>query len=210
MSKYNQKGAIPLLIPIIIVSVIIGGIFLFSKKPNNTLKVDKPTQNSPTTATNSASTADWKTYKAEKYGYLVQYPQNWTVEDLSSNGDQLIRLKDNEKSAFVLIETIVGPSLEKEGELEKVFSYLEDKLKNNTHLKVNEFTKSTNKVNKDILSYIARGEETYDEKTVIFEERFQVGKNGKGIRMHRAYSSESKDINSAITAKIMLSFTATK
>lgn len=210
MPKYNQKGIIPILIPLVIGIIVITGIYLISKKPSNPPTTGTIPQNSPTATTTPTSTTQWKTYKAEKYGYSIKHPQNWVVEDLSSEGDQLIRIKDDQKSAFVLIETIIGPSLEKEGELEKVFIFLEDKLKKNTHLKINEFTKSTNTIDKDIMGYIARGEETYSDKTVLFEERFQVGKNGRGIRFHSAYTPDSKEINQPITSAIINSFKAIK
>ena len=212
----NQKGAIPFLVPLIIGALVIGGVFLISKNPKTVPKTEKPQQN-PQTATNtkvatstSTPTDSWKTYKVDKYGYSIKYPQSWVVDDLSSEGSQLIRVKDDQKSAFVLIETIIGPSLAKTGDLEQVLSYMEDKVRKNTHLKIAELKESANTVDKDIKGYVTRGEETYENKTILFEERFQVGKNGRGIRMHSAYTMDSKTINKPINDQIIASFKALK
>lgn len=200
----SQRGAIPPLALGVIVILVIGGIYFASQKP-------KVTQNNPVAEKNIQSTPTpipaWETYQNRKYNYTIKYPKNWTVENLPSKDSSSIRLSDDQKTAFVLIDSIIGPSLEKTGEKEKVIDLLEGKLKNNTHLKINSFARS-NEAN--LGGYLATGEETYDTKTVLFEERFIVSKNGRGLRMHSIYASDSAKINQPLTQEIMGSYKSIK
>lgn len=197
--NFSQQGSIPPLALVAII-IIIGGIYFTSQKPKapqNTPGVVKTTQATPT------PTPEWETYKDSKYNYTIKYPKNWAVENLPSQDSSSIRLADDQKTAFVLVDSIIGPSLEKTGEKEKVLDLLEGKLKTNTHLKINSFTRSNET---DIGGYLATGEETYDNKTVLFEERFIVSKNGRGLRMHSIYASDSAKINRPVTQEIMGSY----
>ena len=201
MPKLNQKGIIPPLVLGIIAILIIGAVYFInqkSKTPQNTTSSEKSTQSTPD------PTSDWKTYQDDKYDSTIKYPKNWTVENLPSDESTTsIRLTNADKSVFVLIDTIIGPSLENASELEKVVDLLEGKLKTNTHLKITGFNRFKENGKS---GYIATGEETYDGKTVLFEERFTVSKNGRGIRMHSIYASSSKETNKPITQEIMSSF----
>lgn len=196
----NQKGAIPLLIPLIIGIVVIGGIFLVQKP--------KTTPTSPPTTTNSPTPdiqpdIQWETYTDEKYGYTLKRPKGWTVENLSSENNRLIKVMAENQTAFVLIEGIAGPSLEKTGELEKVMDLLEEKLRKNKDQTIGNITRTNEN---DMSGYLATGEETYEDKTVEFEERFIVWKSGRGLRMHAAFSPDSKQVNKPILSEIMTSF----
>ncbi len=238
-NSFNQKGVIPLVVIFIVLVVIGGGVIgvksgllKLTAAPSNpgssVSPYDRvPAKNTPSPAssglsqnnlsnnTNSPSSASaastkidstWQTYTS-KNGYSIKYPKGWTVETLSSDTkDELIRVKDSNKSAFVLIETIIGPSLQATGELEKVTKYMADKFKNNSHIKISTFN---DYAQNGIGGYTASGELTYEDKTVIFEERFRVGKNGRGIRTEGAYTPDSKEINQPITSAIVGSFKAT-
>lgn len=192
----NQKGVIPPLALVIVTVIVIGSVYSFSQQTKNNQTTSPATKNTQ---------SEWKTYTDQKYGYTIKYPPQWTIENLDSNDTGSIRMTNPNKSVFVLIDFIIGPSLEKAGEMEKVVDLLENKLRKNTSLKINEFTKSIAQ-QKDTSGYTATGEETYNEKTVLFEERFVVSTNGRGLRMHSIYASDSKDINKPITQEIMGSF----
>lgn len=193
MPKINQKGVIPPLVLGIIAILVIGGIYFINQKPKTPQNTIAP-----------SATSDWETYQNDQYEFSIQYPKNWTVENLPSDENNAsIRLTNAEKSAFLLIDTIFGPSLEKTGEMEKVVKLLEGKLKTNTHLKIIGFNRS-NENGKE--GYTATGEETYNDKTVLFEERFTVSKDGRGLRMHSIYAPDSKETNKSVTQEIMGSF----
>src|SRR3989344_1028147 len=206
----NQKGAVPFLIPIIIGIIIIGGIILITSnskkasKTENTRPAPQTTTDTSTSSANQAAPLVWKTYKDEERGYSIKHPEGWTVENLPAEDRQLIRVSDDAKSAFVLIEAFAGSSLEKEGELERVLDSLEDKFKQNTNLKITNFSKVEPK--DGVGGYNAAGEETYGEKTVLFEEKMMVGKTGRSLRVHAAYHPDSKEINRPITTAIIKSF----
>lgn len=230
-SFLNQRGVIPLIVVFIALVVIGGGAGVIGVK-SGLLKLvaapsnpgspigpfDRvPTKSTPTPISGSGSSSStptanakidktWQTYQDTK-GYSVKYPKGWTAESLSSGSTgSLTRVKDDQKSAFVLIETIIGPGLQKEGELEKVTKYMSDKFKSNSHIKISTF----NDYKQDgIGGYNASGEMTYEEKTVLFEERFRVGTNGRGIRTQGAYTPDSQGVNKPITSAIVGSFKAT-
>lgn len=210
MPTLNQKGAISFFVPIIIGIVVIGGIFLLgqnSKKPASPSQVKQnPQETSQTPGPVATQSADvqWKTYKDKERGYSIKHPEGWTVENLPAEGRQLIRVSDDAKSAFVLIEAFAGPGLEKTGELEEVLDALEEKFKSNTSLKITNFSRVEPK--DGVGGYNAKGEETYGEKTVLFEEKMIVGKTGRSMRIHAAYHPDSKEINRPITTEIIKSF----
>lgn len=209
MPTSNQKGAIPLLIPIIIGIVVIGGIFLVTQNSQKTseppeIQQSSESTNTSTSAATQSASVEWKTYKDEERGYSIKHPVGWTVENLPAEGRQLIRVSDDAKSAFVLIEAFAGSSLEKEGELEEVLDALEEKFRSNASLKVTSFSKVEPK--DGVGGYNAKGEETYGEKTVLFEEKMMVGKTGRSLRVHAAYHPDSEEINRPITTAIIKSF----
>lgn len=208
--SFNQKGVIPLLIPIIIGILVIGGVIFISTNSEKASKNENP-QPSPQSVSDASSSiatqsaaVEWKTYKDKERGYSVKHPEGWTVENLPAEGRQLIRVSDDAKSAFVLIEAFAGPSLEKEGALEGVLDSLEEKLKKNTSLKITGFSKVEPK--DGVGGYNAKGEETYGEKTVLFEEKMVIGKTGRSMRIHAAYHPDSIEINRPLTTTIIKSF----
>lgn len=204
MPQNNQKGIISPITLGIITILVIGGIYFINQKTKNPQNTTNNTEKN--TQDTSSATLGWETYQNDEYNFTIKHPKNWTVENLSSDENNgSIRLTNADKSIFVLIDFIIGPSLEKIGEMEKVVALMESKLRENTHLKINTFTKTTIP-QKDTRGYTATGEETYEGKTVLFEERFVVSKNGKGLRMHSIYAADSKDTYKSITQEIMGSY----
>lgn len=201
-SDLAQKGLVPPLALAVIAIIVIGGIFLVtqkSDKPQSTDQKQTTTQQTPSTE------AEWETYKDEQYGYSIKHPKGWTVENLDpgSQPKRLIRVASDDKTAFVLIEAFAGPSLEEEGVLEEVVKFMGEELKKNPNVRVTNFAQKTEG---DVGGYLAKGEETYGDNTVVFEERFKVAKNGRSLRVHSAYTPDSKQINQPITAEIINSF----
>ncbi|OGE37917.1 hypothetical protein A3B45_01330 [Candidatus Daviesbacteria bacterium RIFCSPLOWO2_01_FULL_39_12] len=89
----NQKGFAPILIIILIAALAIGGYLVYSDKigvyQNQPKPIPSPqpmTQPSPSPATiyestNSAETANWKTYTHYELGYTVKYPETWLFDE---------------------------------------------------------------------------------------------------------------------------------
>lgn len=201
----NQRGAIPPLVLGVIAVLVIGGIFLLTQKSSNPQTAD---QKQTTVQQTQSSETEWETYQDKQYGYSIKHPTGWTVENVPSQDTRIIKVSSSDKLAFVMIEAIGGPTLENEGAVDVVVKYMEDKLRNNSELRVTNLAKKTEGATS---GFIAQGEyatedDTPDEQKIIFEERFLVAKNGRGLRIHSAYAKGTKETNAPITAEIIKSF----
>jgi hypothetical protein len=75
--KTSHKGFIaPLLLALIVIMLIGGGVYVYQQNK----QANQPTTAISTTQTPNSQTADWKTYTNTKYGYSLQYPNDWEVD----------------------------------------------------------------------------------------------------------------------------------
>lgn len=211
MPKLNQTGVISPFIIAVIAIVVIGGIFVISRNAGNSQKSSQPQEQEQEqkAIVPDPSSIQWKTYKDEERGYSIKHPEGWTVENSESGNSRLIKIVAGDKFAFVIIEAIGGSSLDEDGAVEGVVKYMEEKLDKNTDLKVTAFTKQ---FEGDSGGYMAEGEylddgkEASENKKILFEERFTVAKNGRGMRIHRAYAKITQTVNNSVTSEIIKSF----
>ncbi|RJQ27250.1 hypothetical protein C4577_01720 [Candidatus Parcubacteria bacterium] len=204
----NQKGVIQPLAIIIIAVLVIGGIYLITRNSDNSSKPSQ-TQELETTVPDLSSSIQWETYKDEERSYSIKRPEGWTVENSESGNSRIINVVAGDKSAFVIIEAIGGPSLDEEGAIEGVVKYMEEKLNKNTDLKVTAFAKQSESDTGGYMAegeYLDEGKEAPENKKVLFEERFTVAKNGRGMRIHRAYTKITQTVNNPATSEIIKSF----
>lgn len=89
----SQKGLAPILI-VILIAALIGGYLLYQNQ-------NKPTpQSSPNPVTsNSAETANWKTYTNDRYGFSFKYPQDYTIKKLV---EKVFLIENKDKNSFEL------------------------------------------------------------------------------------------------------------
>lgn len=206
MTRFNQKGSVPFLALIIVGVAVVGGVLLFSRNSKQTNKSSTTPQESRTDATVPVTdkSIQWTTYKDSERGYSIKHPEGWTVENSTANNSRIINVKAADKSAFVIIEAIVGPKLDEKG-VEEVVKYFEDKLKNDQKYKTINFAQKTDNGTGGFIAegeYVAE-ENTPEEQKIVFEERFMVAQNGRGLRTHAAYSKLTEEINKSVTAKII-------
>ncbi|MDO8570435.1 MAG: PsbP-related protein [Candidatus Daviesbacteria bacterium] len=101
--RSESKGFAPILI-IILIALAVGGYLLYQKqvKPVATPQpVIQPTS-VPTispSATDSAETANWKTYTNSKYGFSFKYPQDYAIKEES---ERVFYIKNKENNVFAL------------------------------------------------------------------------------------------------------------
>lgn len=203
----DQKGVIQPLAIVIVAILVIGGVVLISRNSKDDAKTS-PTQKNTENVDSSAS-VQWETYKDEERGYSIQHPKGWTVENSQSQNSRLIKVTAGDKLAFVMIETIAGPSLEGEGAVEEVVKLMEEKLKKDTDKKITASARKSEGETSGFIAageYLNDGEEASEEKKIVFEERFMVAKNGRGMRVHTAYPKVMQAVNKPITSKIISSF----
>ena len=77
----NQKGFSKIAIIIIVLILIGGAYFVFSKKDRSVSIQDTENKDdqSSQSSVESLSVGNWKTYKNDKYGLDVKYPENFVV-----------------------------------------------------------------------------------------------------------------------------------
>ena len=83
----NQKGFSKVAI-IIIVLILIGGVyFVFSKKDENVIVQNAKNKNSQSnnSSTGQVSIDNWKTYQNDQYGFELKYPENIFKLDKNTN-----------------------------------------------------------------------------------------------------------------------------
>lgn len=91
----TQKGFSAILV-IVLVALIIGGGYLIYQKQFKPAPVPQPTSQSVSTpvpvsnneSTNSAETANWRTFTNVKYGFLFKYPQGHFLEESYASYDE--------------------------------------------------------------------------------------------------------------------------
>lgn len=78
----KQKGLAPILI-VLLIALGIGGYLLYQKQ-QQTIQAP-PTPTSTFESTNSAETANWKTYANDKYNFSFKYPSNFSQVPIAQN-----------------------------------------------------------------------------------------------------------------------------
>jgi len=81
----NQRGFSKIAIIIIVLILIGGAYFVFSKKGENVIVQNAKNQNSQSSnsSIDQLSTDNWKTYRNDEFGFEIKYPFSWLYKDVS-------------------------------------------------------------------------------------------------------------------------------
>lgn len=91
----KQKGLAPILVVVLLAVAIIGGYLIYQQQTKTTIapQVAQPSSApvSTSSATNSAETANWKTYTSPNNLYSFRYPvKNWEInQSISPLGNEI-------------------------------------------------------------------------------------------------------------------------
>ncbi|MBU1000453.1 hypothetical protein KKE78_03615 [Patescibacteria group bacterium] len=160
----------------------------------------KPTL-SPQVATDIKD--NWKTYSSGQYGYEVSYPADWELFDGNTETSRKTLIKQNTDLGYVDIQAFIDEGLSEKGKIQEAINAVEQKLKNDQNMKVNEFKSS---IEGEIGGYIAQGEQTIDGDQYNFENRGLLGTNGKILLFHGVYKKIAPEDYLQKIRKIMTSF----
>ncbi|OGE18747.1 hypothetical protein A3J19_03145 [Candidatus Daviesbacteria bacterium RIFCSPLOWO2_02_FULL_41_8] len=100
----KQKGLAPILIVVLMAALAVGGYLIYSQLPKPIApprSITQPTL-SPSSipeSSNSAETANWKTYTNTKYGFYFNYPQDFSIKKVA---ERIFFIENKEKKSFVL------------------------------------------------------------------------------------------------------------
>jgi len=87
--KNTQSGFAPVMLAVILGVLILGGATYFGSR-NFPRPIAPPIVNVPTPTSVSGAvdnTSTWKTYRNEKYGFELQYPGHWYVNEVDPFGN---------------------------------------------------------------------------------------------------------------------------
>lgn len=113
-SRINHRNVILVLITILLLSTLIGALFLIQFLITRYQLRQHQAEPSPTpsiTANPSPDpTYDWQTYQSQLYGYEIKFPPDWKQTEHSSNFENITSYQALDDSQFEIISTTVEPS----------------------------------------------------------------------------------------------------
>jgi len=223
--KFSQKGIV--FLPIIIVLVVIvsgviavkSGVLKLTAQPSSPSSIREPSptpkldwgfsnlessgqeiEESPEAIV--AEELSFVNYSSSEYGYSLSHPKGWSVENVPAKDHREIKVKEPNGRAFVLIAAYKDDRIGNEVSLEEAIASRENAVRSSAS-RIDNFEKT---IQDDIGGYIATGVETFDNFTVVFQERGLFGTTGKIILFHGAVVPDFANDYDDVITQIIESF----
>lgn len=90
--NYHKGFIAPLLLILVALFLLGGGAFVYQQTKLTSQPVTQPEIATSTAQTVNSQKIGWKTYRSEKYGFILQYPQAWGPSLKVSS--ELVRFSD--------------------------------------------------------------------------------------------------------------------
>ncbi len=145
----------------------------------------------------------WGTYKSDKYGYSIQHPKGWTVEDKSTENTRQFYVYEPSKRAFVKIDAYVDDRVNSTEAMKSVIAAFKERMAAEEGMTVKQFKDS---VEGETGGWIAVGEQTFGKKIFVFESKGLVSTKGRTLIFHRSADKDAVSELDEVLDKIIKSF----
>jgi len=142
----NKKNLI--LSIIVLVVILIGGLFVYQRSRESKEEAAEKEE-----SVSEDKTADWQTYKSEKYGYQIKFPSDWTMDD-SQEYYPVDAITNPTEEAMVYISVFQDPRLLEPGGVETVIQEVSNLFSQDLNHQIEIFEKG---LLGDADSYVAAG-----------------------------------------------------
>lgn len=164
----------------IIVGIIVVGLVVITKLVT-TSKAPAQTKKSTQQSLSVPVIPGWKTYTSSKYGYSIQHPEGWTVDESRFESKQELLFTSPTKDATLRINAFFDKAVNSPEAITASVREFEKKMRAEPGMTVTQF--------KDMQQgktggFIATGEQVIHGESYVFENRGLLGTSGKILIFH--------------------------
>ncbi len=157
---------------------------------------------SPSSNTKSSppDTSGWQTYQSDKYGFTLNHPQGWVVNDSKFSSSQEILVSAPKSAAIVKINAYFDKSINSEQTVREAMAKIKFQMDADPNITVANYQSD---YKNDIGGHIISGSQIINNQNYQFENQGLVSPNGRLLLFHGVAKTETanqylKDITQII------------